>query len=360
MYAYKMPEPIFTVNRPMHLKTIWANEINQGVTVDLDDLTVLYVKDNIIAAAPPEFLGLYEFFKKMGTPQAVISELCVHTDASLSPVPIYSVPFRCMEILPINFLAQKQPVELITDYCFSFAVKKKTVHRHLLLKLIEYFQLTSYDGTYDANWRDFDLARILEEISQGNYTSQFQTEITSPIKLSKRWIDSPTDMIKVWESGLDKICQRSAVHIINETISWEKSSQFGEKTLHAILGLNFPLWVGGYGQAQAFQRLGFDAFTDVIDHSYQYYPRLIDRCYQAIELNRRILEDCDYARWQRQRCESRLRANWYHLFSGSLEQINDEICETWPRSIRDLVRPVMIEEREFIKQRWQQTGQGCV
>jgi len=344
----------------MKLKTIWANEINEGCDISLDRDTVLYIKDNIIQASPPEFKGLPQFFQEQGMPSSVISELCVDTDASLSPTPIYSVPFRCMEILPINFLAQQPPENLETDYCFSFAVKKKTVHRHIFLKLIEYFKFSSYDGTYDGNWRDYDLGRALEEINQGNYTPEFLACITAPIKLAPRWIESPTDMVKVWESGLDKICQHSAVHVINETISWEKSSQFGEKTLHAIMGMNFPLWVGGYGNARALQRLGFDVFNDVIDHSYQNLPRLVDRCYQAIALNRRILEDLDYARWQRQRCATRLRANWYHLFSGKLENINDEIVQHWPSDVAQLVRPQMINERERIKQQWQLTGQGCV
>ena len=341
----------------MQLKTIWANEINQGCSILLDHRDILYIKDNIIAGVDSWSMGLHRFFEKVGTPHCVISELCVDTEAALSPVPIYSVPFRCMEILPINFSNDAQPEQLHTDYCFSFAVKKKTVHRHIFLKLIEYFKLTSYDGTFGADWRDYDMSRILEEMQQaGTYSQELRGALTGPIGLPRRWIESPISMLNVWKTGLNEICQRSAVHVINETISWEQSSMFSEKTLHAIMGLNFPLWVGGYGNAAALERMGFDVFNDVIDHSYQYHTRLIDRCYWAIELNRRILQDLDYARYCRQRANSRLRLNFQRLHDGTAAKFNQSVMAEWPTHIADPVRAAMQQEKAQAIRSWHELG----
>jgi hypothetical protein len=164
-------------------------------------------------------MGLHRFFEKVGTPHCVISELCVDTEAALSPVPIYSVPFRCMEILPINFSNDAVPDQLHTDYCFSFAVKKKAVHRHVFLKLIEYFKLTSYDGTFGADWRDYDMSPILEEMQQsGTYSQELRGALTGPIELQRRWIESPISMLNVWKTGLNEICQRSAVTQFKERL----------------------------------------------------------------------------------------------------------------------------------------------
>jgi hypothetical protein len=160
-----------------------------------------------------------------------------------------------MEILPINFSNDVVPEQLHTDYCFSFAVKKKAVHRHVFLKLIEYFKLTSYDGTFGADWRDYDMSPILEEMQQaGTYSQELRGTLTGPIVLPRRWIESPISMLNVWKTGLNEICQRSAVHVITETISWEKSSMFSEKTLHAIMALPYMTRYRSLRQAAAAAR----------------------------------------------------------------------------------------------------------
>jgi len=131
---------------------------------------------------------------------------------------------------------------------------------------------------------------------------------------------------------------------------------FSEKALHAIMGLNFPLWVGGYGNAAALERIGFDVFNDIIDHSYQFYPRLIDRCYWAVELNRRILQDLDYARYCRQRADSRLRLNLQRLHDGTAAKFNESVMAAWPPHISDPVRAAMQQEKARAIRSWQDLG----
>lgn len=364
-----MPELIFNVNIVMNLKTIWANQINEGCSIKLSQSDILYIKDNILAPGDPHPRGLFKFFQDVGTPHCVISELCVDTEAALSPVPIYSVPFRSMLILPINFRSEPLPENIETKYCFSFAINKKQVHRHIMAKLIDYYRFTSYQGTYSEAWRDFDMSRILVEIDEaGTYSEEFRSEMTRPIGLAKHWIEWPTDpsetdqrrgnkdMLWTWQAGLGEICRGSAVHLIAETTTYELSSMFGEKTLHAVWAGCFPLWVGGYGNAEAFERMGFDTFTDVVDHSYQYLPRLIDRCAAAIELNRRLLEDLHYVSALRSQHQVRLRKNRQRLYDGTVEQYVWQTIRTWPREVANLVEAAMRAELVRADQQWQRHG----
>jgi hypothetical protein len=55
----------------------------------------------------------------------------------------------------------------------------------------------------------------------------------------------------------------SIVSIIVETVGHERATTFTEKSLMPVLSINFPLWFGGYQQAEFFKDLGFDVFDDV-------------------------------------------------------------------------------------------------
>ena len=78
---------------------------------------------------------------------------------------------------------------------------------------------------------------------------------------------------------------QSAVALISESADFQKASVFTEKTLYALMALNFPLFIGGYGHADQLTRMGFDVFDDIIDHSYQYKETLFERCYYAFYNN---------------------------------------------------------------------------
>jgi hypothetical protein len=121
-----------------------------------------------------------------------------------------------------------------------------------------------------------------------------------------------------WQDGLDQIFSNSAVNLITETYTLAHETIFTEKTLYSVLGLNLPIWVGGFGQADHWQSFGFDIFDDIIDHSYQYKSTLIERCWNAIFLNRDILENFDLAESIRIRCADRLISNRDLLLSGQL------------------------------------------
>jgi hypothetical protein len=239
-----------------------------------------------------------------------------------------------------------------THYCFSFSLNKKQINRFFLIKLVEYFKFISYEYTWSGHGREFDLALALDQIYAFDQDQNFQQFIYSPITMAEKWIKfsennhNETDAQPgsglyhggnswTWLHGLDQLYSHGAVNLIGESIEYDRTCCFTEKTLYAMLGLCFPIWVGGYGQAQAFESLGLDSFSDIINHDYQWAPTLIERCYQAVALNRRILEDLEYARACRERCWDRLIQNRQWIYTEKLVDHNNHLIARWPDYVLD-------------------------
>jgi hypothetical protein len=110
---------------------------------------------------------------------------------------------------------------------------------------------------------------------------------------------------------------------------------FTEKTAYAILGRTFPLWVGGgIEQAEKFEQMGFDVFRDIIDHSYQHCPTLIERCYYAFERNLPLLSDYKYARKIREKCIDRLESNRQLLMNKQVDKFCQQQFMQWPTALQ--------------------------
>jgi hypothetical protein len=138
----------------------------------------------------------------------------------------------------------------------------------------------------------------------------------------------------VWNNIVGDIFSKSAVSLISESISYEKIINYTEKTLYSMAGLTFPIWVGGYKQADLWKQHGFDTFDDVINHDYQYYDTLLERCFYAINDNLQILTDLDYARDKKQQNMERLKQNW------SLLQPNIQgFCNNSLLKLPDVLKP---------------------
>lgn len=240
-----------------------------------------------------------------------------------------------------------------TKTAFNFMINKKQVNRYLCIKLVELFKLTSFDYTWSGVDQNFDMAIIIEELDTlGPSFPITQDErafllspITTPPKVLSMITTTTTEYglknsigpLGVWVSGLKSIFLDSAVSLITESISHDLSMVFTEKTMYAVTGLTFPIWVGGYRQAQNWQKLGFDTFDDVIDHSYQHYDTLIERCYYAIKNNLKILQDVEYASQLRNTHMARLQANDALLRSGHLEKFCRDTFKTWPQELQHAV-----------------------
>lgn len=112
-----------------------------------------------------------------------------------------------------------------------------------------------------------------------------------------------------FENYIKPLYLNSFVEIVTETYYEEPSLLLTEKTLQCILGCNFPIIIGSYGSIDYMEKLGFDVFHDVIDHSYDKIISPVDRLFAAIDLNYRILSDSKWAKDAWIRCQGRFLKN---------------------------------------------------
>jgi hypothetical protein len=242
-----------------------------------------------------------------------------------------------------------------TQHCFNFMINKKQINRSLMLKLIEWFDLSSYVYTWSGLGAAFDMSGILNDIDLLDNCvedlTHFRHKILAPVNTIKpQWLnpDGTTQPVVdkdsvgiteyggnlwTWNNLLSNLFSQSAVSLITESIQYEKTINYTEKTVYSVLGLTFPIWIGGHNQAKHWQKMGFDTFDDIIDHSYQHYDSLLERCFYAFNNNIKILKDVNYARYLRKKNLHRLEYNRSILKSKintaltqSLENLPEELC----------------------------------
>jgi hypothetical protein len=229
--------------------------------------------------------------------------------------------------------------------CFSFSIRKKRPTRYLLLKLIEWFDLQSYTHTWSGEGRTFDCSKFIQEFSSINKswsTVDLHSFLLNPVeKIQVNWYPHDSSNFfqeKIWLS----VSQRSVVSLITEcSTGYQSNFTFSEKSLMPLLCLNFPIWVGNYGQAQQAQQMGFDVFEDVIDHSYQYQKTLVERCYHAINDNLSLLTDLDLAKRTQQKYLDRLIANQKYILNGGFEKWAHGELQKLPDIVKSLIQEFM-------------------
>jgi len=290
-----------------------------------------------------------------GTPRCLISDH--FSKVEFDRVEVFCLPlFIEKEIKKIlkNNLCQN---EVVTSTCFNFIVNKKQINRFLCIKLVELFGLQDFDYTWSAVDQNFDMSLIISEL---DYLGQFsplspdeRSFLLQPIKLKKKWFDymfQTPNNISInnygdndwsWQNGLQQLFLRSAISLITESVTTQKGAAFTEKTLYAVLGLTFPIWVGGYNQAKEWHRLGFDIFDDVIDHSYQDYDTLIERCYFAIANNIELLSNKEKIAHLRNSLKDRLIQNCELLFQNHLERVVDHEITKLPKDLQLLMPDIL-------------------
>jgi hypothetical protein len=243
---------------------------------------------------------------------------------------------------------------------FNFMANRKRINRHLMIKLLENFDLVNCaEYTWSGADSNYDLSQIIEELDSiaAPWASQIKSSMLMPIQTQPRWIHTQTSKNEVWEQGLNSIFNTTAVSLISESIDYQPGIGFTEKSMYPVLGLNLPIWVGGKYQASEFEKFGFDVFNDVIDHSYQYCDTLIERCYRAIADNRDILSNLDLATEVRSKVMPRLLKNRQLMLQVSadpsiaLQRAVDSI-NSWthvPHQVRDVIHDNVIK-RNILKQ----------
>jgi len=291
---------------------------------------------------------LLDIINKKGQPKFIVNDTLSRIDMPADYF-VYCVPLW-VEGQAALFKDYVFPTEFQTKYVANFLINKKQINRHLLIKLVEWHNI-DVNYTWSGVDTRFDLSPILEELnsidSSSWLTDSARTSLLAPIGVSPKWIEylnQNKSNISVtnyggnywtWVNGIDKVVSESAVSLISESLRFQKAALFSEKTMYSVLGLTFPLWIGGYGQADEWRKLGFDAFDDVINHDYQYCDTLIERCWWAFALNIDLLTNKEKAANLRQLNATRLISNRNLFLNGHLAQQNDCTISTWPQEIQD-------------------------
>jgi protein involved in ribonucleotide reduction len=90
--------------------------------------------------------------------------------------------------------------------------------------------------------------------------------------------------------------QDSFVEIITESSFADSAYLITEKFLNSVYGCNFPILLSGVGAVNHLKQVGFDLFEDIVDHSYDQIANPFDRIISAIETNKKLLLDPDWAK----------------------------------------------------------------
>ena len=107
---------------------------------------------------------------------------------------------------------------------------------------------------------------------------------------------APNDNVSNFNDKLHARYLNTFVEIIAESSFSAPSYLITEKFLNSVYGCNFPILLSGIGAVEHLTGIGFDMFDDIVDHSYNQITNPIDRIIAAIENNKRLLVDSDYAK----------------------------------------------------------------
>jgi hypothetical protein len=313
----------------------------------LDKNSVLHVYDAF------ETSEVHEIIQSKGTPKYVVNDHYSYLDNDIDGhycLPLYA------EMTAQHY--QKFPeIQVAPDTicAFNFMINKKQINRHLCMKFVEIFELKKYDYTWSGIGRDFDMSDIILELDSLGDDSPIRSKekgkLLSPVsKIKPKFFyydqDSVTDGNDIiisnyggnfwtWDTFLHKMFYGSAVSLITESVRFQKAAVFTEKTIYSVLGLTLPIWIGGYQQARYWKNLGFDVFDDVINHDYQHYDTLIERCYYAFNLNIDLLANFGKAKQARLDCLGRLIKNRDLLQSGQISSRIDSMIADFPQDLQE-------------------------
>jgi hypothetical protein len=304
---------------------------------------------------------IHELVNKFGVPNIIAN------DHLVSNLEVNNLPFfyflGWLEKEMKNFKFTKLPTGAgHTSQCFNFCINKKQINRYLLIRLVEYFKLTQFDYTWSGIGRKVNDSIILNEMKDIDLPQDFKQTIMSEITLPTKFIEPPIaneisnvsisnygGNIWTWENGLCELFSSSAVSLISESCKYDRCMVFTEKTGYAMLGLTFPIWIGGYKQADEWEKIGFDVFSDIIDHSYQYKDTLIERCYYAVKNNLKILNNLEYATQMRTICIDRLISNQQLIMNNCLAEYNQMLGKNAPDPFKPYILSLINRHKRFFK-----------
>jgi hypothetical protein len=216
--------------------------------------------------------------------------------------------------------------------------------------------------TWSGAGQNSNLSSIVNDLHQikDQNIEKYLHNILSPIQLDPQWHtinpgeNNDNSAVlnygknqDVWNYVLCEKMSNTAVSLITESMPNYRISAYSEKTLFSVLALTFPIFVGGYSMASTWKNAGFDIFDDLIDHSYEKLPTLIERCFYAFELNKKILTDINYASTKREQCMERLMKNQHLILSTQLSKSNKAQMKTWPEHIYTEIKSVLSQVSSY-------------
>ena len=189
--------------------------------------------------------------------------------------------------------------------------RNKRSHRAFLVSLLHYEKLEKH-GLISCIFKN-NIKNILEYLNWP-FDSDMQDRVSkgfTRVKRSKNllkdsreiYVEDNNDNVTNFNNKLRNYYTNTFVEIITETSCTEKCFNLTEKTLNSIYGCNFPILICSPGAVNFLRNMGLDVFDDIVDHSYDQIENPIDRIYQAITSNRRLLTDNDYVKelWKKNR-----------------------------------------------------------
>lgn len=294
-----------------------------------------------------------------GTPEIVISD----TESTIcsTKIPTFFIPNLYRGFAHWNYIVTQQelPEFRPATRCFNFSMNKCDPIRTLILRLIEWFKFDNYQYTWSGHGAVEDMSGVIAEfpnIKQAWLTQEFHTHILAPVDtIQPRWISTleESDLTqgfrkfsgsstRQWQMYLSDMLAQTAVSLITDPPeNFENNFVFSERWVYTTAALTFNLWVGTHGQAQQAQRMGFDIFDDVINHDYQYYDTVLERCYYALSDNWQILTDLDTANTYKSSRKNRLLKNRELMLGNSVAGWIDHQINQMKPAHQTLVREVM-------------------
>jgi hypothetical protein len=308
----------------------------------------------------PDIGRIEKKIKQFGNPRAWVNTCYV--DCPLKNLDHYYYLPVFLKLLAEKFVVCVDPAPWQnSQYCFNFISNRPRINRYLLLRLINWFDLKSYNYTSNFKGEPMALGTICDDFDRPTFDcvdrNKFKTYILDPsqteipekfylvpqISDQSRKMDhmdqtviNCLDWTVNWNVLLKPIFLSSVTSLITESGDEYNLSQFTEKTIYAMNGLTFPIWVGGYRLAEYWKEYGFDIFEDIIDHSYQHSGSLLERCFLAIKLNERLLKDLDYANELKQQMKQRLISNQTNMMKF-IQTYYDQQWNKIPKQVQDLI-----------------------
>lgn len=318
-------------------------------TVKLEFIDKFLPDDIFVIPGMIEPKVLLNWLEKYGRPAYIVMDQA--GDIKIDDLKIYSVPLRGLAFSFEKFEKLNQS-ELSntpdTKFCFNFFVNENlNANKYTLIKLVEHFKFDCFDYVLNTDKKLCSIRTLLDQlphVHDDELLKKFRHNILKPITLDTKHNknyspDGIPCIVNAWTDNLELLFDQSAVSLISEPQGDLTASIFTEKTIFSIMGLTFPIFVGGYGNADYLKKVGLDTFDDIIDHSYQFMPTLAERCYYAFKNNLNILSDLTLAKKLRQENLDRLLKNRDLLYDHVLIDHVYQVVDNWPEHLKSVIKP---------------------